>query len=200
MRLPFFLGSAALLISSTAHAETYVAFDVDAAYRSGPIHWKSPPAVVLNNDTTPFEIDTHVYGPGFLSHVAVGGTLVDRWALAAEGGIGGYVVGSGFSWSGPDMILLARLGARVERSLGAGFVRGTLGYEWMAFPGGGVSIGTRDNVWQPEATAGPYASASGGVRGSHVGVVGRLDVGRATSTHAVYWPITVGLGIDFAWR
>jgi len=183
-----------------ASADTYITLDVNAAIRTGPYRWSGPPGMA-GNDPTPLTVRTHVTGPGITTHLAIGAAVTKRTVVAGELGLGQFFVGSGMQYSGPWFITLARLGVRAEALVAEhAFVRGALGYELFAMGGGGLDVGARENVWQPETTGGPWASLSGGLRGRRLGGLARVDVGRATFQHAVYWPITFSLGLDVTWR
>lgn len=198
-----------LALPSTARADAYVAFDASGAYRTGPYRWQSPPGFTRNGDTSPVDLRTSVGGLGVITHVAVGAAFPERWAIAGELGLGLLSLDSGFQYSGPSGVSgAARLGVRAEKLLGAyAFVRATVGYEVLAFSGGGPTISARENVWEAEATHGPFAGVATGARfrrfgdgGARAAPLVRIDVGRATSEHAVYWPITFSLGLDVAWN
>lgn len=198
------LAVAMIAWSSTAAASPYVSLDAGAAFRAGSYDWESPPHPgFAANDPTPVRFDASVYGIGALTHFALGAKLPRRFALAGELGAGFLGGGEdGIAHVGIAGIFLARAGARVEKAferIGI-FVRAAAGFEWMSFAAGGTAIGARDAVWTREPTRGPYASASVGLRGRHAGIVSRLDVGRATSAHAVYWPVTLSLGVDVTWN
>lgn len=200
MRLALF--AAAVLTTSAAHGGTYVALDVGVAHRAGAYDWKSPPAPGFNNDPTPVQFDARVYGTGVLAHFALGGTFRHRWAIAGELGAGVLNGGDkGIEYGAVGPTLLGRLGVRLERSSSwGGFLRVAAGLEWIAFGASGLDVGARDNVWKSEGTFGPYVSGSAGIRGRHVGGLARVDFGRATSTHATYWPATFSLALDVVWR